>query len=151
MIAFRRMTFVTFIMAVAHLTSNSSADSGERSLTQNGGRPNCHPSPSGWQRQGCEFGELATVNLLEIRDNQLFWNGKLTSDETVFDYLEDNAQLDPRPGIAFVVDLASDRDRVAAIRRAVGERYRCSTLIPCVEYTAEEWEKAGPPPSREVR
>lgn len=151
MIAFRRMTFVTFIMAVAYLTSNSITDIGHRALMQNGGKHYCQPSPSGWQRQGCEFGELATVNLLEIRNNQLFWNGKLTSDETVFGYLEDNAQFDPRPGISLVIDLASDRDRVAFIRRAVAEQYGCSALIPCVEYTAAEWEKAGPPPSRKVR
>ena len=123
--------------------------------TTRGGRQSfeqrCLPLPNGWRRQGCEFGELATVNLLEMRHDQLVWNGRTISRKTLQKYLLQSHRLSPRPGIAFVVDAASSERRATMIRQTIEARINCELENVCVEYTASEWRRAQPPAMRKGR
>lgn len=110
----------------------------------------CRPLPTGWRKQGCEFGELATVNLLEVRHGRLFWNGDLIDEQTLRHFIARSRRLSPSPGIAFVVDAAS-RKQASSIRRTVARRFGCNIEKVCVEYTASEWKRAQPPARRNVR
>jgi hypothetical protein len=98
--------------------------------TTRGGRQSfeqrCLPLPNGWRRQGCEFGELATVNLLEMRHDQLVWNGRAISREILQEYLLQSHRLFPRPGIAFVVDASSSERRAKIIRQTIEARIDCN-------------------------
>lgn len=111
----------------------------------------CQPLPTGWRKQGCEFGELATVNLLEVRHDRLFWNGDLIDERALRDYIARSLRLSPSPGIALVVDPASSRKQASSIRRTVAHRFGCNPEKVCVEYTASEWKRAQPPARGNVR
>ena len=111
----------------------------------------CLPLRNGWRRRGCEFGELATVNLLEMKQDQLVWNGRAISRGILQSYLSQTHRLSPRPGIAFVVDRNSSKRRTAVIRRTIEARVGCGFVSVCVEYTASEWRRTQPPKGRNVR
>jgi hypothetical protein len=91
------------------------------------------------------------VNLLEMRHDQLVWNGRAISREILQEYLLQSHRLFPRPGIAFVVDASSSERRAKIIRQTIEARIDCNLENVCVEYTASEWRRAQPPAMRKVR
>jgi hypothetical protein len=111
----------------------------------------CLPLPNGWRRQGCEFGELATVTLLEMRRDLLIWNHRPIGRKTLQNYLAQTRRLSPRPGIAFVVDAPSSKRKTAILRRTIEARFGCKLENVCVEYTVHEWKRAQTSVGRNVR
>jgi hypothetical protein len=101
------------------------------------GENQCRPAPRGWQRRGSEYGELSTVNLLEVRHDRLVWNGTAVTRRRLQTYLAANRSLSPVPNIALVVDQQSTCSELARVRAAVSASSQCgSDYHVCVEYTA---------------
>jgi hypothetical protein len=144
------LALVSLIAAAAAMPSVAAAHPGMTRDGQQSFEQRCLPLPNGWRRQGCEFGELATVNLLEVRRERLVWNGRAISLKTLQSYLRQTHRLSPRPGIALVVDAASSKRKAAIIRQTIEARVGCKLENVCVEYTAFEWKRAQPPAGREV-
>jgi hypothetical protein len=109
------------------------------------GENQCRPAPQGWQRRGSEFGELMTVNLLEIRHDRLVWNGAPVNRRTLQTYLAESRRLNPAPNIVLVIDQRSTCSEVASVRASISGGLRCGSDHACVEYTAAAWRKAQPP------
>jgi hypothetical protein len=114
-------------LALASLVAAATASPGHytapiRAEHQQRFEKGCLPLPNGWRRQGCEFGELATVNLLEMRNNRLVWNGRAISCDTLQRYLLQTHRLLPRPGLAFVVDAASSKQAAAVTRKIINSQ-----------------------------
>lgn len=134
----------------AAFPSASDIHSSEKRTISQSLEQRCLPLPNGWRRQGCEFGLLATVNLLEIRQDRLVWNGRAISRRTLKSYLSQTHRLSPRPGIAIVIDDGSSKGTVAVVRRDIEARVGCDLDNVCVQYTASEWRRAQPPAGRNV-
>jgi hypothetical protein len=148
------MTILDIVSLIAAVAAPPSVPKAHPGTTGDGKKwfeQRCLPHPNGWRRQGCEFGELATVNLLEIRHDRLIWNNRAISRKTLQNYLRQTHRLSPRPGIALVVYAASSKRMVATIRRTIEARVGCKLENVCVEYTASEWRLAQPPARPNVR
>lgn len=145
------LALISLIAAAAAMPSVAAAHSGMSREGQQSFEQRCLPLPNGWRRQGCEFGELATVNLLEMRRERLVWNDHAISLKTLERYLRQTHRLSPRPGIALVVDAASSKRRAAIIRQTIKAHVGCNLENVCVQYTASEWRRAQPPAGRNVR
>ena len=145
------LALVSLIAAAAAMLSVAASHPGMTRDGQQSFEQRCLPLRNGWRRQGCEFGELATVNLLEVRRERLVWNGRAIGLKTLQSYLRQTRRLSPRPGIALVVDAASSKRNAAIIRQTIEARVGCKLENVCVEYTAFEWKRAQPPAERDVR
>ena len=102
----------------------------------------CRPFTTGWQRQGCENGELAVYNLLEVRSGGLVWNGVPVGAGQFRRYLAISRHMSPTPGIVLVVHPGADAFTVRDVRRAITRRLACGVTHACVEYSAAEWKQA---------
>lgn len=137
--------------AAAAMPSVAAARPGMTQERQESFEQRCLPLPNGWRRQGCEFGELATVNLLEVRREKLVWNDRVIRRKTLQTYLITTHRFSPRPGIALVVDAASSKRWVEVIRRTIEQRLGCNLDNVCVEYTTSEWRRVQPPANPKIR
>ena len=88
----------------------------------------CGGTPSGWQKQGSEFGELMTVNLLEVRKDQLVWNHKPVNKRIIRRYIAEMSRLNPLPNIVLVIDPRSSCSEVRAIRAIITSRLHCGSV-----------------------
>lgn len=102
----------------------------------------CRPFTTGWQAQGCENGELAVYNLLELQPGRLIWNGVPIGSAKFRRYLALSRRLSPTPGIVLVVHPGAAASTVRDVRLAITRRLACGVTHACVEYSSAEWKQA---------
>lgn len=143
------MQSVALIVATALSVSALSADlqvaKGDGKIEPYGERQ-CGGTPSGWQRQGSEFGELMTVNLLEVRQDRAVWNHKPVNKLTLSRYITEMSRLNPLPNFVLVIDPPSSCSEVRAIRAMITAHLPCGSQSACVEYPSAVWKRLTPPP-----
>jgi hypothetical protein len=119
---------------------------GARVITEKYSEKECRPAPKNWQKQGSEFGELMTVNLLEISGSQLFWNKVAIDTQTLRRYLIEVRRLNPKPNVVLVVEPQVRCSEVLALRRLISSNLHCGVGFACVEYSSRAWKRVQPPP-----
>lgn len=128
------------------LTSCKEGAPPKAALATTYGQSRCAPVPANRARQGSEFGELMSRNVLAVDQRALQWNGVPITRPTLKEYLGDLRALSPGPALVIVFDPTTSCDVVETVRRTIAGEKLCGSLSVCVEYSAAEWEKMKPPP-----
>jgi hypothetical protein len=135
-----------FASLVAIVFTGLGGPVGAWTVTEKYGEKQCRPKPKGWQTHGSEFGELMTVNLLEVRDSRLFWNNAVLNTQTLRRYLTEVRRLNPMPNMVLVVSPQALCSEVHSMRRMISSNLQCGDGFACVEYSSRAWKSAQPPP-----
>jgi hypothetical protein len=128
------------------MSTGSGDPIGARAATEKYSEKECRPAPKNWQKQGGEFGELMTVNLLELSGSRLFWNKVAIDTQTLRRYLIEVQRLNPKPSVVLVVEPQVRCSEVLALRRLSSSNLQCGVEFACVEYSSRAWKSVQPPP-----
>lgn len=99
----------------------------------------CGGAPSGWSRQGSEYGELASHNAIVVGPASLRWNGVGVSTATLREYLESLKNFRPL-NIQVVFKDQTKCRTVNEVRALVTYNLQCGSVLACVEYNELEYK-----------
>jgi hypothetical protein len=127
------------------MSTGSGDPIGASVITERYSEKECRPAPKNWQKHGSEFGELMTVNLLEISGTRLFWNKVPIDTQTLRSYLIEVRRLNPKPNVVLVVEPQVRCSEVLTLRRLISSNLQCGVGFACVEYSSRAWKSVQPP------